>query len=69
MSNKQEGVDTGKADGSSDIGEANGASSVAMRALESPSYSKVSVQNTLACLSRAPQNCALSILFVEPRLL
>ena len=60
MSNTQEEVDTGKTDGArdtgaangaSDTGEANGANSVAMRALESPSYWKVSVQNTLACLS------------------
>ena len=73
MSNKQERVDTGKTDGArdtgaangaSDTGEANGASSVAMRALESPSYWKVSVQNNLACLSRAPKkNGALRILF------
>ena len=44
-----EGVDTGKADGARDTGEAYGVNSVAMRTLGSPSYLKVGVQNT--CVS------------------
>ena len=59
----QEGVDTGKADGASDTGEAYGVDSVAIRALGSPFEGGRTKH--LRVFHEYP-NCTLRILFCRP---